>query len=497
TIGDVQPCADASQLAHRAPLPGDPARRASITAALARAREMNAVVSLGTPLPDTAVAALVADARTLDYAPLTAFALAIEARQSITATHSDKAEQVLEQAVIHAETGGDDALRFELELALGRLVGLDFERFDDGRHHLDRASALLKRIGGGPSREAQVLDVVALVELRRGRLSVAEQESRSSLAKPGLPELDRAKYLQTLGYILIDADRPREAKSAFDEGLAIDERLLGSRHPRTGSMHEGLGGAYRHQHKYDDARRELALGLDILQSTFGPDSFDTGVALANLATLDDSTKHYDVAETEMRQAFEIYKKVYGPNSSRTWRLLWRLGAVQNHAHHFDDAETTLLGAVAGLRGVFGDNHRQVSDVYFELGKLETNRKRPAAAIPYFDAGAASLRASEGPTSKLLRRMYSGRGDAHSDLKQWPLACADYEAAIAVAGEDPTGGSNRADLELSYAEALFNANRRTKALEMAKSARQRFETLAATDDVKEADNWIKSKFPSER
>ena len=300
------------------------------------------------------------------------------------------------------------------------------------------------------------------------------RESRRALAldgERGVAGADHERRLYILGTVLIDADRPKEAKRVLDESIALTERDLGKRHPLLAAALMSRGGAYRLMYEWDRAREDLQRALDLQQSIWGPDSFQTGAAFANLALLDDSRKQFDQAEQNLRRAYAIYLKVYGPEHSRSMRLLYRLGLTLSSAGRLHEAEGVLNSALAGLIRVLGKNHRYVAEAERTIGKLEEKQHRPIKALEYYSAAADALRTTEGPSSKLLWRVYSSMGDSSMDLKQYAAACAHYEEAMAVAGEDASGGSHRATLETSYAEALLASGRRPEALAHVMKARR--------------------------
>jgi tetratricopeptide (TPR) repeat protein len=502
-VGDVSICSDAVMLARRLPLPSDVERRRAIGALEPKLIALRAQVDLDQPLADRPAAlARLDEARKLDYPPLTALALLVVGRDEAIGHHAAEAERLLEEAMVQAELGGDDALRFELELQLGLVVGLDLDRFDEGVRHLELAEALRKRTGAGAPREARVLDAMALLEMRRGRLPAAEALARRALAlngEAGQADSERAKQLLTLGAVLVDADRPQEAEQVLSQSVAIAERVLGPRHPRVANALMMRSGAYRRMHKWEAAERDLQRTLEIFETAYGPESLNVAVAMANRALLSDSRHQYDEAERNLRRALAIYSKVYGPDHSRTMRLLSRVGITLVSARRLDEAEPILRTALDGLIRVLGKNHRYVSDVYFELGKLEEKRHHPRKALEHYAAAAASLRAGEGPGSKLLRRVYASMGDVHKDdLKQYAAACADYAAGIAVAGQDPTGGSHRATLEINYADALVHVGKRPEALAHAMTARQLLVQIGERekDYLAEVDKWLAQHFPAE-
>lgn len=500
SVGDVSVCRDAVVLSRHVPLPSDAARRQAIAALEASLLRLRTIVDFDQPLADAKEAqARIEEARALKYPPLTALALFVAARNEAVATHSVEAQRLLESAIVEAEAGGDDDLRFDLERELGVIVGLDLERFEEGMHHLERAQALNERSDGGPRREARLLDAMAELFERWGRTADGERIARRALAlasEPGSVPLDRVRPLFTLSGVYTSSDRAPEAKRLLDEAIAIIERDLGPTHPTVGSALLYRGNAERQMHQWDAARRDIDRGVAVAQAAYGPDSFQAGVALANRAMLLEGRKQFAEAERDMRAAYAIYAAHYGRDHVRTVRMLFRIGNTLVSARRLDEAEPVLHQALDGLVRALGKNHRFVSDTYYELGKLEEKRKNLPAAVAHYTSAVEVLRASEGPSSKLLRRVYEARADMETDLGRYADAWKDYEAALAVTGDDPTGGSHRASVEASYAESLVKGGKRADALPHALRAR---EILAAIgerekDYFAEVDQFIAQNFP---
>lgn len=142
-VGEVARCADVAALARRAPPPSTPDTRTRLTALSEALATVRARVLAGHHRDVAAECdALGADARALGYAPVLAEALILAASVQRETDHAARAEQLLEEAVVAADAGGDDDQRFESEVALIRVVGELLERGDDGARHAERADAI-------------------------------------------------------------------------------------------------------------------------------------------------------------------------------------------------------------------------------------------------------------------------------------------------------------------------------------------------------------------
>ena len=455
SVGDVAECADAAALARRAPRPVDPEARAAVDAlerdvALARER---ADAGGASALGDLAVG-LVARARQVGYAPLLAESLAIRAAVEESTDRNADAARTLEEGVLAAEAGSDDRLRFELEIRLSRLLGIIVQdRAEEAGQHLERAAALLARLGDQPRDEAMVARVRGMLLWTNGRYAEALPHAERAVAlheqtDPGGVELARALHLVA---IIHDAlDTVELGIPPMERALEIAKRVLGPGHPSYANMLQTSSGLYRRVDRLDEAERDIRLGVEITERAFGPRSGEVGRALINLANLQRQRKDSQGAIASSRRAVELLTETMGPDHAWTTLAVHHLGADLSKAGEVDEALAMLERAATSHRAT-GNDGPPYADVQRSLAEHFLRHGRPADAIAPAREAVRIMTASQGEDAARAARPLATLGDALRAAGRPREARDAYQRGLTVVGDDPSNAKLRAELARALTE----------------------------------------------
>lgn len=498
SVGDVSACADVTALARRLPVLADPDRRTAIATLERELATHRTALESERRVDRTIIDAAVTRAEAFAYPPLTAEALYVAALDRSLAKELAEARRTLDAALLEAEAGGDDLLRFQIEAALARVTGADLEQFEDGIRYGEHAHALLKRLGEHTRQdESLLLETMARIRWRQGKLDDALDLATRALAlaeaidKHGVATANR---LWTLAIVHSERDEAEASLRHIERALAIVTQALGPDHPKIARMLQTRGGNFRRLDRLAEAEADYQRSLAIFRASLGEDVGEVGTVYTNLGSLYDKRGDHAAAVEQQRRAVAIYERVFGPDHARTLVARERLGGTLSKAGHAEEAVATLRQVIDGQRRAVGADHPWSSNAHFHLGMHYLRRaKQPALALPELEEARRAMTASQGPRAKLLARIHSAIGDTYLALDRPADAVASFEDGIACAGDDE---ARRAGLEHALAEALLAANQRTRARGVAETARRRYLALGdrAKEDLADLDAWIAEHWP---
>jgi tetratricopeptide (TPR) repeat protein len=473
-VGDVSVCADVAALSRRAALPAAPERRAAILALDARRAALESRVLLGhwREAADD-VHKLVEEARAAGYAPLLAQCLSLEAWTQILSDRHAEGVRLFDEALLSAEAGGDDALRFDIEMKLTREVGKYLEKDEAGQEHGQRAEALLARLGNDPRREALLEGARASVDAWHGRYALARRRGEHSVGlleriDPGGADLMRAWF--SLGQTLKDMEDDTAALAAFERSLALGRGLLGEDDPNLAKAWQGAASALSGLGRYDEAERDFHRALDVFMKTSGPESIDVAATIGNLGIQAEKRGHTAEAIASYRRALAIKERILDPDDSRIGDSYAHLGAALSKEN--DPQAVPMLERVIAIKEKrLGPDHLQTADAIARLGLHYLDHHQPARALPLFERSVRAIQASQGKDSDLAGEPQAYVGDTLVALGRVEDAIAAYERALTLMGPDYEDRGFKADTEFSLARALRTAKRDPgRAEALARSAR---------------------------
>ena len=439
TIGDVTACGDVAALSRRAPKPPAKVQREAIAAVEAELSALRAKSEAGRHREVAGqINDVIARARATSYSPVVAEALFLAARAEGQLDQPARAETLLEEAVLAAEAGGDDVLRFDCETALVRVVGFMLERDADGARHADRAAALLTRLGPDLRRAARLADARAALDWWHGRYAAAHAKAEEAVAlqtKIDPQGAELAAALHTRAMIEDELGRNAETVATEERALAIAEKAFGARHPSVGNMWNTRGGALRRLGRYDEARASLRRGMEILEEVYGPKHQTIASSLLNLATVDLDEKKYDDAIVLLRRGLAIYESAIGADHSRTALAVERLGSALSKGGHHAEAEVMLRRAIDINAKRIGPDSPQVAQSYKQLGEHFLRAGDAARSRPAYVESVRAYEVSQGKGTPMAARSLLGLGDAELALGKRAAAVAAYERALAAMAPD--------------------------------------------------------------
>ena len=494
-LGDVEACADLDRLTAVAPLPDDPAVRRAIAALSDRLEQVTFAMDSGKVIDMAPLEAVVAEARTLMYGPLTALAL-----QRVSAEHAGRgdfaaAEREVRESIVLAEASGDDRTRLGSMNGMLSLTSRDHGRDAETLEWMRQASALAQRISADE-------DLAALwarkgeFQAARGQFVEAIASGQQGLevlaAMPRPPASHVGLVNYQLAYAYLNTQRHEDAFAALDRAEAAYAAAYGAENTHLSNLLNLRGGALAMLGRYDEAlplyRRAVAI-----EQRVAPDGPTLAINLLSLGDLLAMLPHEREGLAVLERGRKLTADLHGTEHPQYVTYLRTIGKVHGYLQEYDQALTNLREALVISDRVLGESSPETATAVVELGDvLRTARRYEEAIVEYRQAVA---RMDRNPQRHPARgQALTGYGDALVQAGRWREAIVVLEEAMPLA-EAEREPQTIATTKYALARALVGAGRdRPRALALAKEARALLvsaQVSTAAAGVAEIDAWLAS------
>ncbi len=340
------------------------------------------------------------------------------------------------------------------------------------------ATDLIDSVGGESRRERPVE--------RINWARHAAQAVSNSGDPVGLWEAGR---LNNLAIAHFDAGRLEEARDTSARAAALWERALGPDHPDVAASLDSAALMLSAQGDLAGARATHERALSIWTRALGPEHPSVAASLLNLAHIHFRSGDFGPARATNEQALEIYERALGPGHLDVARSLNSLGNILLALGDVGAAQARHERALSLRERALGPQHLDVAESLSNLadareaaGALEPARALRQRALGVQIAALGPEHPDVGLTEVLIGRLELAEG-------RFKDAVETLERGLAVLGAaGPSRAAARARLDLARALVAVGA-RGSRALELARRARDEFRELGATDDVASAERWL--------
>jgi tetratricopeptide (TPR) repeat protein/predicted Ser/Thr protein kinase len=359
-FSQLESCADERALARRPELPttlvGSPLlvdfrRRLARAAALADAGDYSSAQRIA----DEALAI----AHSLDFKPLEAEALLVQAAIDSEIGNYTQVHEELRRAFGLASASGSDPLAAKAAILLLRVLGYHLARSGEGLAWADVATALLERLGLDESLDAaQLANNTALVHELLGDYEETERwhrralELRTKLLGSEHPETGHS--YANLGNLALLRDDHDAALEWHQRALDVRERGLGPSHPDVGRSHGNIGRVYLARGQLDEALAHFHESHAIFSRTIGAEHRVAARVHDSIADVHRRRGELDEALAQYRRALEIQVPLLGEKHPEAAlsnigiaRVLLAQGQLQEAFRHVEAAAIAYAGLGAG------------------------------------------------------------------------------------------------------------------------------------------------------
>ena len=281
-----------------------------------------------------------------------------------------EAERSLRAAFADAVEGRNAPLAVKAALQLGHVVGVLQGRTTEAEHWADQARAWLRGSDPQDLRFAQVWLLEGSAYQIAGRLDEASEAfTRAVTLMRTRPETtDLAQAHHTLGLALAALGDMAGAEEQFASEVAIQEQLLGARHPEVAKARQSLGGTLYVSGRLPAALPHMELALSIFEDAFGPEHLKVAIALDNLGSLRDDLGEHEDARELFERALAILESS-DPSVNSIVRLRGNLAQALRHAGEYPAAVEHLREAAALIEAEHGPAHPERVDLLFRRGEI--------------------------------------------------------------------------------------------------------------------------------
>lgn len=412
-IGDPTACADVERLHAEASLPTDPELRARVEELHRASLRARVLVDAGRfEQASQMVGALVPEARALQHAPTLARLLQARAGALGAAGDPGAAAELLEEALVLAESAGLDELRFAIYADLAYAVGHQLRDARRGAYFADAAKSLHARIGGTSNQLMRLL-------VTRGVLAT------------GVGDYDAALQL-------------------FSEALAIAP----AQDPDLPSVLLDVGGVHYEYGNFAVALEFYQRAYELYLAQLGPSHPSIAVALENRGNSQQAMGNFDAALADHERSIAILEAA-GVTDGLSFALqLNNVGVVLSGMQRFTDAVAYYERARGVLRANHGE-HVLGSILLTNLGEARLAQGRPEEALGLYRSAMGHLESVLGPEHPYVGVALTGLGLAQLELGERDAARGHFARALSIhaRGGDPV---QRAETELGLARAIVES-----------------------------------------
>jgi tetratricopeptide (TPR) repeat protein len=532
-------CADAEALMAAVPLPRDPAQRATIAALEDRLARARAAFDLGRYADaKQQYVAIVAEARTLGYAPVLAEALYRMGRTDVDLGKGDDAVAALREAALQAARAKDDHLVAEVWTQLLFTTGDLQGKHADALALRPVVEAAIARAGDAPLLRASYLNDSGVVLMLDGKLAEAKAAHEEALAirtrELGADALFTAWSHDGLGNTLVYLGDYAGGRTHLERSLAINEQIFGKDHPEVGGRLGNLANALASMNDRDGARALWTRNIDLVEKANGPDANGTVIPRINLAmsyygegryaeakpafdrALAVTSKHrgaqhplvgtietamgsialgegrFDDARAHYQRAQAIDDARLGPDDYDRAYTMSAIAALELETKNFEAARALIERSLAMRLATLGERHEEVAESIGQRGDLARATRGCAAAIPDYEKALAITEKTNGPEAMVTAGNASRIGECLVELGQHEKALPHLERAAKIAEASGGHGLGRADTELALAQALVaTGGDKTRAVRLAESAKTRYSAGNRRERANAAEAWLRA------
>jgi tetratricopeptide (TPR) repeat protein len=343
-------------------------------------------------------------AQALDWPPLSAAALQVEARLLEESGEFEAAESTGVAAYMEAASAGAWDVAADAATRLAWDIGIRQARDREGRIWTDHAKVAIDYAG----------DVLGVREANR---------------------------LTTLGIILELAAKYDDAKVLHEQALSLLERALGPEHPDLAPCFNNLANVLYAKQDFEGAKQQYGRALALRERALGPEHPDVGKSVNNLANVHATNQEFEAARALYDRARNIFEQALGPDHPDVATSLNNLAYVDKALGAYDRAEQQYQRVLTILEHKLDPDHPDIAVGLTNLALVEVELARPEQALGHLERAIVIYDAQEAAqNNELPARFALAKLVVDTDR---PRAIA--QATAAAEGYRAVGRSRQAQL----------------------------------------------------
>ena len=316
----------------------------------------------------------------------------VQARREATRAHKAEVDALAQRdAAFRAEHDAQTA-RQEAEEVISFLVDMlgaadpgSMGRNTTVRQVLDQASAELgNKFTDRPLVEARLADVMGRTYQSLGFFEQAERYLSKALEARVAAEGYTSQTLlamSRLGVLYHVSGRTTEGRQLIDEGLELAQSSLGPDHEVTLTLLQNRGALLRAEGRMAEAEDVLRDALERTAGRFGDESERALAAKHNLALLLQTSGRFEEALELTGEVATARRKSSGPRHPQTLLIMQNLAALLDQTGRPDQGRRILESTLQQARQVWGRDHPRTTALERNLLVIRLNAGEIEATLP--------------------------------------------------------------------------------------------------------------------
>lgn len=201
----------------------------------------------------------------------------------------------------------------------------------------------------------------------------------------------------------------------YKKALKLLDPLEKEQEEYIGRIHNDLSLVYEEMGKYDEARKNLDLALEIYTKDFGEDDIQTASAICNLGTLLLLTGETEEALSRFKQAISIEERHYLEFNPHLATSYGNIAYVYCEMHRYESCIRYYRKALEIRKRILGPQHHDTAKIYGNLARVFYEKGDYVKAITFLKRTLTSTEANLGKTHPDYCRLLNNIGSIYLDL----------------------------------------------------------------------------------
>ncbi len=398
-------------------------------------------------------------ARTIDYPPVEVEALYLVGSLQESIGKYEQAVKTLVQCRILADKTKHDKIRAKANNQLIFVIGYDLIHLDQVDPVIERAEAVLGRLGD------------------QGEI--------------------KARWHHNTGLVFHNKGKYDRALAHLEQALKIREKVLGAEHPGVANSHNSIGIVFDQKGDYNRALAHLEKAQKIREIALGPAHPDVAISHNNIGIVFYEKGEYQRALLHHQQAMQIWEKALGPEHPDVAVSYNNMGMVLGHMGEYDRALQHNEKALEIWEKALGSEHSDLAMPHNNNGLVYYDQGEYDRSLLHYEQALKIQEKTLGPKHPDVAYPLSGIGWIKTKRKKYQEAKNIFERVLVTCGADKCQGEEKGPLahaQFGLAQVLLKTGGSPKrAITLAQQAQEFFQTDKSVHGqklLKEADAWLK-------
>jgi serine/threonine protein kinase/tetratricopeptide (TPR) repeat protein len=335
------------------------------------------------------------------------------------------------------------------------------------REILDQGAARIEtEMKDQPEVQASLMDAIGMVYRGLGlydsAIPLLEKSVKLRREVLGNENVDTAKSLNDLGWVLLEKQRSKEAEPFLQEAIKIRRKLRGEEHQETAESLNLLAFARKDQGDIVSAETLYRETLALRKKIFGPMHRDVAQSLNNLALMATEKGDFTEADKLYQEALAIDRQTVGMEDPDVLTHLSNYALLKDNQGEYDAAQVLYREIIVNKRKVLGNEHPSLAVTLNNLAENLRQKGDYENAEPFYREAQAIFTKQLGEDNpnvatltQNLGRMFYDKGNLTAAEPLYRKALVAYRKQLSE--EDPRVARTVSNMgQLTYERGDFAA-----------------------------------------